>query len=80
MNYSNLIANALQSGASASGYNMQKVQEYLSIFAPDRRYKLFAVCGTACWAYNENGKVQYAGRQYEYQQTKTGYQVKPATW
>ena len=80
MNYSNLVARALQSGAKASGYSMKAAREYLEIYAPDKRYKLFGVCGTACWAYNENGKVRYAGREYEYQQTKTGYIVSPATW
>ena len=80
MNNSKLIADALQSGSRASGYNMKRANEYLKEYAPDRRYKLFAVCGTSAWAYNEHGKIKYAGREYEYQQTKEGYIVKPATW
>jgi hypothetical protein len=80
MNYSNLIADALQYGATASGYNMTKAREWVKTFSPDRRYQLYAVCGTASWNYNENGKVLYAGREYEYQQTKTGYIVHPTTW
>lgn len=80
MNYSNTIANALQYGATASGYNMEKAREYLKMYAPDKRYQLYAVCGVAAWAYNESGKVRYAGREYEYQQTKNGYIVRPATW
>lgn len=80
MDNSRLIADALQSGSRASGYNMQRANDYLTACAPDRRYKLFAVCGVSAWAYNEHGKVKYAGREYEYQQTKTGYIVKPATW
>ena len=80
MDNSRLIADALQSGSRASGYNMQRANDYLMACAPDRRYKLFAVCGVSAWAYNEHGKVKYAGREYEYQQTKAGYIVKPATW
>jgi hypothetical protein len=80
MNNSRLIAEALQSGSRASGYNMQHANNYLKKYAPDKRYKLFAVCGVSAWAYNESGKVKYAGHEYEYQQTKAGYIVKPATW
>lgn len=80
MNYSRLIAEALQSGPRASGYNMKRANNYMKEHAPDKRYKMFAVCGTSSWAYNEHGKIKYAGREYEYQQTKTGYIVKPATW
>lgn len=80
MNYSNLIAAALQSGAGASGYNMKKANSFLKEYAPDRRYRLFAVCGTSAWAYNEHGKVKYVGQEYEYQQTEAGYIVKPAIW
>ena len=80
MNNSRLIAEALQSGARASGYNMQRANDYIREHAPDKRYKLFGVCGVSSWAYNEHGKVRYAGREYEYQQTKAGYIVKPATW
>ena len=80
MNYSKLIAEALQYGATNVGYNMVKAREWIKTFAPDRRYQLYAVCGTASWNYNEFGKVLYAGKQYEYQQTENGYIVKPATW
>lgn len=80
MNYSYLISEALQCGATASGYNMKKSREYLKAYAPDRRFQLYALCGTASWNYNEFGKVLYAGREYEYQQTKAGYIVRPATW
>lgn len=80
MNKSRLIAEALQSGASASGYNMEHANNFMKEHAPDRRYKLFAVCGTSAWAYNGHGKIKYAGREYEYQQTKASYIVKPATW
>lgn len=80
MDYSNLLARALQYGATESGYNMKKSREYLKAYAPDRRFQLYAICGTSCWSYNETGKVLYAGREYEYQQTKSGYIVHPATW
>lgn len=80
MNNSRLIAEALQSGARASGYNLRLANNYLKDHASDKRYKLFAVCGVSAWAHNESGKVRYAGREYEYQQTKVGYIVKPATW
>ena len=80
INYSILIADALQSGAGASGYNMKHANKFMKEHAPDRRYKLFAVCGVSSWAFNEHGKVKYASREYEYQQTKAGYIVKPATW
>ena len=78
--YSELIARALAYGATASGYKLQKAREYIKMYARDRRYQLYPVCGTASWAWNENGKVRYAGREYEYQQTKEGYIVRPATW
>lgn len=80
MNNSRLISEALQSGARASGYNMQHANNYLKKYARDKRYKLFAVCGTSAWAHNEHGKVKYAGQEYEYQQTEAGYIVQPATW
>ena len=80
MHNSRLIAEALQSGSRASGYNMNRANDYLKIHAPDKRYKLFAVCGTSAWAHNEHGKLKYAGQEYEYQQTKAGYIVKPATY
>ncbi len=80
MDYSNLIADALQYSATASGYNLTKAREWIKIFAPDRRYQLYGVCGVMSDSYDETGKVRYAGHDYEYQQTKTGYIVRPATW
>ena len=77
MNYTEqLIANALQSGAKATGYNYQAANKYLKAFAPDRRYKLFALAGTCSWGHNESGVVQYAGRAYRYKQSPEGYTVK----
>ena len=76
MNYTEqLIASALQSGAKATGYNYQAATNYLKAYAPDRRYKLFALAGTCSWAHNEHGVVQYAGRAYRYQQSPEGYTV-----
>ena len=80
MDDSRLISEALQYSARSSGYNLRHANNYLMMYAPDKRYKLFALCGACSWAYNEHGKIRYKGYEYEYQQTKTGYIVKPATW
>lgn len=72
--YETLIANALQSGAKATGYNMQKAREYLKEYVTDYD-TFFALARTCAWAYNENGTVQYAGQAYDYQQSKDGYTV-----
>ena len=76
MNYTEqLIASALQSGAKATGYNYRAANNYLKAYAPDRRYKLFALASTCSWGWNEHGAVQYRGRAYCYQQSRDGYTV-----
>ena len=74
-NTEQLIASALQSGAKATGYNYQAANDYLKTYAPDRRYKLFALAGTCSWGWNEHGAVQYRGRAYRYQQSRDCYTV-----
>ena len=80
MNFSILLAGALQHGARNTGYNMIKAREFIKLYTCDKRYQLYAVCGTSSWSYNEHGKIEYAGRQYEYEQHENYYTVKPATW
>jgi hypothetical protein len=67
-----LIERAMQSGATATGYNLEAANLYLKAHA-DGRYKLFPLAATATWAYNQTGIVQYRGIKYYFTQTKDGF-------
>jgi hypothetical protein len=71
-----LLAKALQSGATAKGHDLKKAREYMKQFAPNKRYQLYCLAGTMAWGSNEQGTVQYAGNAYEYQQYSNRYEVK----
>ena len=70
-----LIANALQSGATATGPNAIAANDYLRQYAPDKRYRLTFLARAATWAHNETGIVLYRGAKYYYEQTKECFLV-----
>jgi len=72
----NLLARALQSGATLTGYSYEKANEYLKKHASDKRYKLFALAGCCSWTHNEHGVIQYMRKAFDYQQREDRYEVK----
>ena len=74
--FSEIIAKALQSGATETGFNYAKANKYMKENAGDGRYSLFCLAGTCSWNFNMSGTIQYRCSAYRFWQTKTNFNVK----
>lgn len=66
---------ALEYASARTGINYKLINDYLKMYAADRRYKFSFKACTASWNYNQNGIITYRGRDYYYSQSMDGVAV-----